>query len=272
MKCPNCDKILPDNTDFCDNCGYFIEKTNVVHTEETPTGNYVTSNLFNIPNESIINVNKKKKKPSLSQKQLIIISVCIVLLALLAIVPKIGVRRGISGIGEPIQEETTGYTEINVGGYEVSVYKLYTYEIEALVVHTKNYYGFEFSQKLAPKDVALAWGDVAKYNDKVNFHWRQGQRRCYCRLNEEDLNIVGGLDYVMSHFSNNHLIASDKSVKRKIKKIKKGDHIILTGFLVNIDAENDSGKYYLWDTSTTRDDDGDGACELIFVTDVKWLD
>lgn len=272
MKCPNCGAILPYNTDFCNNCGNFIEDANESHTTDIPTGSSVTSSLFNIPSDSIINVEPKRKKKTLNQKQLIIISVCIVIIALLTIVPKIGVRRGISGIGEPVQEETTGYTEIDVGGYEVSVYKLYTYEIEALVVHTKNYYGFEFSQKLVPKDVALAWGDVAKYNDTVNFHWHQGQRRCYCRLNEEDLNIVGGLDYVMSHFSNNHLIASDKSVKRKIKKIKKGDHIILTGFLVNIDAENENGKYYLWDTSTTRDDSGDGACELIFVTDVKWLD
>ena len=142
MKCPNCGAILPDNTDFCNNCGYFIENVNETHTTDIPTGSSITSGLFNITSDSIINVEPKRKKKSLSQKQLTIISICILFIALLAIVPKIGVRRGISGIGEPIQEETTGYTEIEVGGYEVSVYKLYTYEIEALVVHTKNYYGF----------------------------------------------------------------------------------------------------------------------------------
>ncbi len=271
MRCPNCHEQLPDNTDFCYHCGTFINSYNTTFSDTVSNNNSVTSSLFNMstPVESFP---VRKKRFVLNQKLLVILSVCFVIILLLMFVPKIGIRRGISGIGEPVQEETTGYTEIDVGGYEVSIYKLYTYEIEALVVHTKNYYGTGLDKKLAPKDVALAWGDVAKYNDTINFHWRQGQRRCYWRLNAHDLDYIGGIGYAASHFSNNHLIASNKSVKRKIKKLKKGDHVVITGFLVNIDAENESGKSYIWDTSTSRDDEGDGACELIYVTDVKWLD
>ena len=53
-------------------------------------------------------------------------------------------------------------------------------------------------------------------------------------------------------------------------KIKKGDNVKITGYLVNLHwKENNSSR--TWETSTSRYDKGDGGCELIYVTDVKWL-
>ncbi len=83
---------------------------------------------------------------------------------------------------------------------------------------------------------------------------------------------VNNPDYVSTHCSNNHLIPADNAIKRKIKRLKKGDHVRIQGYLVNVDAENSAGKVYLWDTSVSRDDSGDGACEIIYVTNIQWLD
>ena len=85
------------------------------------------------------------------------------------------------------------------------------------------------------------------------------------------LDPVGGIDGVARQCSNNHLIPADTRVKKAIKKIKKGDHIRITGYLVYIDGKKSDGTTFFWNSSTTRDDDGDGACEVIYVTDVEWL-
>ena len=82
-----------------------------------------------------------------------------------------------------------------------------------------------------------------------------------CRLESID---VEGL------YSNSHLIPSNDKIKKQIKKIKKNDYIQIEGYLVHVDADTKKG-YFFWDSSTTREDSGDGACEVIYVTDVKWL-
>ncbi|MBQ9198923.1 MAG: zinc ribbon domain-containing protein [Lachnospiraceae bacterium] len=270
MKCPVCGNYIPDGSDFCDNCGTFIKEDT---THEAKDKNDILADLFSPQITPVQEKKKMKPKVNIDKKTLVIIAV-FALIAIVGItVPKIGRRRGIAGIGEPVQEEAYRYFEKEINGYEVSIYANYSYEIEALVVHTKNYYGFGLDDRLAPRDIALAWGKVAEYNDKINFHWSQHGRWVYWKVNSYDeLDDIGGEDYVACHLSNNHLIPADKSVKRKIKKIKKGDHIKITGYLVNVDAENERGKTYFWNSSTTRYDTGDGACEVIYVTDIVWID
>ncbi|MBQ9610429.1 MAG: zinc ribbon domain-containing protein [Lachnospiraceae bacterium] len=279
MNCPFCGNPVSDNTDFCDNCGSFIPNNTEkkVIKEEIPDRNAVLNNLFSMQAPLQVNaaeLQKKKKQPPQIKLPIIITGILAVLILIaFFIIPNIGVRRGIAGIGEPIQTETTGYIEKEIGGYEVSFYPQYTYEIEALVVHTKNYYGLGLGNRLAPRDIALAWGKVAEYNDEIDFHWSQHGRWVFWKVNSYDeLDSVDSVEYVSCHMSNNHLIAADNTIKRKIRRIKKGDHIKITGYLVNVDAENKRGKVFLWDSSTTRTDTGDGACEVIYVTDVIWLD
>ena len=39
----------------------------------------------------------------------------------------------------------------------------------------------------------------------------------------------------------------------------------------NVVCDSDDGYIYEIKTSTTRNDIGDGACEILYVTDVSWL-
>ncbi|MCR5013096.1 MAG: hypothetical protein K6A72_12180 [Lachnospiraceae bacterium] len=183
-----------------------------------------------------------------------------------------GGRRSIPNIPEPRQTDAKGGTDFVVSGYNVHADYLYAYDIEALVVHTKNYYGTDFGAKLAPRDLALAWGNVAKYNSTVDFHWGQHGRWYYWKVNTyEELSTVGTVDDVNRQSSNNHLIAANSSVKKSIKKIKTGDHIRLKGYLVSITATDSKGTPYYWNSSTSRNDTGDGACEVMYVTEVNIL-
>ena len=203
-------------------------------------------------------------------KHLVILAVGIALLAV--VFGNRGKQRAIPGIKDPIQTESSGQTEIIKEGYKITVSYLYEYDISALVVGTHNYPGFDIGDKLAPRDVALAWGSVAAYNSVIDFHWRQSGRWYFWSVDSyEEVDKVGGIDGVSMHSSNNHLIAADRTVEKAIKKIKTGDYIRLKGYLVNLDGKNGSGSTFTWHSSTSRMDSGAHSCEVIYVTGVEWL-
>jgi hypothetical protein len=177
-----------------------------------------------------------------------------------------GVRRGIKGLEEPIQTEAEGSAKKFVNGYEADITFKAEYEIEALVVHTKTY-DSKVSGALAPVDLALAWGKTAEYNDRIDFNWSQSGRFYYWHVDDlDDLMPVGDVENVNNSSSNNHIIPADDSVKRTVLKIRRGDRVKLKGYLVDVYAEDGKGNTFTWNSSTTRTDTGDGACELIYVT------
>ena len=77
---------------------------------------------------------------------------------------------------------------------------------------------------------------------------------------------VGDVENVERSASNNHIIPADDRIKRTVLKIRRGDRVKLEGYLVDVKAADDKGNTFTWNSSTTRTDTGDGACELIYVT------
>lgn len=181
-------------------------------------------------------------------------------------------RRSVGGLKEPVQTAATGHATAYSAGYNVNITYKYAYDIEALVVHTCNYNGSDIASQLSPRDVALAWGQVARQNDKIDFHWTQRGRWYYWRLSADDEFKIGGMEMVGYQSSNNHLIPKDSIAKKQIMKIKTGDHIRIKGYLVDVYGSKPDGSYYTWNSSTSREDTGDGACEVIYVTDVYFID
>jgi len=181
-------------------------------------------------------------------------------------------NNSVSGTADPVQTSATGGTQFEAAGYSVDISYNYSYEIDALVVHTKDYFGSSLSDTIAPVDVALAWGKVAEYNDRIDFNWSQSGRWYYWRTDSyEEIAVVGGEGGVNTHSSNNHLIPADDNIKKLVKSIKTGDHIKITGYLVNVFARKPDGTTFSWNSSSSRNDTGDGACEVIYVTKVEFL-
>lgn len=210
-------------------------------------------------------------------KKLIVPVICLLLLGCLAfyIIQGRGKLRAISGIREPIQTPAKkgATSSTRCKGYGVIFYYQYEYDIEGLVVHTHNYTGTDVGDGLSPVDLGLAWGDVAANNTKVDFHWDQMNRYLTWELKTYDeLAKVGDVKTINSQCSNNHIIPATTNIKKQVKKIRSGDHVRLKGYLVNVYAENDSGRSFEWNTSTTRDDTGAHACEVFYVTDVEMLE
>lgn len=189
------------------------------------------------------------------------------------LINNVGYRNSIPGLEPPTQSETFGGVQKNVDGYSVEISFKYTYSLDALVVSTKEYDGSGLADKLSPVDLGLAWGDVAANNEKVDFHWEQRGRWIYWQLDSySDLMTVGGEQNIECQVSNNHIIPATKDVKKQALKIRRGDRVRLEGYLVDVSAQRSDGAWFEWDSSTTREDTGDGACEVFYVTKVEIVD
>lgn len=69
--------------------------------------------------------------------------------------------------------------------------------------------------------------------------------------------------------ANNHLLAIDPAIVRRLRGMRRGDQIELGGFLA--EYAHDTGFPFRRGTSIRRDDQGDGACETIWVTEARIL-
>jgi hypothetical protein len=70
----------------------------------------------------------------------------------------------------------------------------------------------------------------------------------------------------MHQLSNNHLLVDDEFLKQTLMSAERGDLIHISGQLASY--ENPANGF-LRGSSTRRDDTGNGACETIFVEDIK---
>ncbi|HAZ91627.1 MAG TPA: hypothetical protein DCX21_06600 [Eubacterium sp.] len=181
-----------------------------------------------------------------------------------------GKQRSISGIPDPIQTKTEGSTTMSKAGYDINILFLYEYDIDALVVSTKRYKGSSLADKIAPVDLALAWGSAAAYNTECNIKWSQSGRWYYWECRDSSaFTKAGGEDGINKHSSNHHLIPATSDVEKKIKAVKIGDRVHIKGYLVNVNASDKSGHVFDWYTSISRDDTGDGACEVVYVKEIE---
>jgi hypothetical protein len=73
---------------------------------------------------------------------------------------------------------------------------------------------------------------------------------------------------IMRHSGNMHLIPASDSVRERLDEVRVGQVLQLEGLLV--DASGDGG--YRWNTSLSRDDVGDGSCELFYLRAVEVLE
>lgn len=173
---------------------------------------------------------------------------------------------------DPVQKAAKGEVKMTVDDYDVTITYKYSYVVDALVVHTKNYSGYALINHLSQKDLALAWGNLPMLNDSIDFHWSQSERWYYWNVKtNEEAERAGGTGYINTHSANTHIIPADDTIKKQIKDIKAGDHVVLTGYLVDVVGEQPNGERYTWNSSTSRNDTGDGACEVMYVTRVERL-
>jgi hypothetical protein len=171
-------------------------------------------------------------------------------------------------IEEPIQTESEEETTLKIDEKELNVKLLYEYEINGYVTATFSYLPYTLDNKVSPRDITIVWGELIKKDNLEHAKFfESGDRSVYAYFDEY---LMEKYDNLEQQFSHNHLIPSNKTIKKKIGKIRKGDYIRIKGYLAEVSYEKENISYSRG-TSTTRDDSGGTACESIYVTEVTWL-
>jgi hypothetical protein len=157
----------------------------------------------------------------------------------------------------PIVEELKGYRVVLTPR---AAYRITGYAVE-LARDSDSRWDFTM-----PMALGLAWGAAA---DPAVLH------RMKFRLTDS----LGGLSWsyelppgapampdLNAHISNNHLIAASPEVKHALERIRVGDLVTLAGELVDLEVHQGEGPKLMYEnTSLSRTDQGDGACEVIWV-------
>jgi len=122
-------------------------------------------------------------------------------------------------------------------------------------------YRWDAGADLSPVDFALGWGVMSDQSVLDRIDVSQGGR--WYRTRYERPAPIGDRE-IIRHSANMHLIPANDWVESKLDDVRTGDLVQLRGLLV--DADRADG--FRWRTSLTREDTGNGSCELFYVEHV----
>ena len=166
---------------------------------------------------------------------------------------------GVLAADNPVQEAPDA-RPFAFKGFAVT--PLARFHVTARVLHTCDYHMGRES-RLSPRDLALGWGPMSDSAVLADLHIDQMER--FYTWSAHDLPIEQ--DDIVSHSSNMHIIPADDTVRAALMRVETGDVVTIDGELVQVNADDG----WAWASSMSRDDTGDGACELLFARslDVK---
>jgi hypothetical protein len=162
----------------------------------------------------------------------------------------------ITVVNDPEQTSTSDSEFTFKDQYIIKPLKDFT--IVARVLSTEHY-EFDTGAKLAPVDLALGWGPMSETSVIQQLNISQGGR--FYRY-EYRLPAPIPPNDIVTHSANMHMIPSNSLIERELKSVRVGQIVQLTGNLVEVEQIKD---HWIWRSSLTRNDSGNGACELIFV-------
>lgn len=137
------------------------------------------------------------------------------------------------------------------------------FHIRARVL-SRERYRFDRAAQLSPVDFCLGWGPMSdsKFLDKLDigqsdrwWHWSSGEPP----LSEDNIN---------GHAANMHMIPATDAVRSGLLDVREGQVVTLDGYLIHADGPDG----WHWQSSLSRTDTGDGACEVVWVEQVSAAD
>jgi hypothetical protein len=155
------------------------------------------------------------------------------------------------------------------GGRDYRIDPVADYEITGLVVAANNPTGiadaYHDSNSVDIRDLCIIWGDNLADNHFKKFDYWAETWACFYQPKDRRAKW----DFDHEALSNTHLLAASEHVRRTIKRVGIGDQVRLRGKLINY-YSGETGAL-LRRSSLTRDDTGDGACEVMFVDEIEVL-
>lgn len=137
------------------------------------------------------------------------------------------------------------------------------FALDARVLH-RRVYRYDHQAELVPVDLALGWGpmsdqrvlDRMKITQSMRFYWFEYKMPPPIPKEE-----------IISHSTNVHIIPSTSAIASRCESLRTGSLVHLSGELV----EATGPGIGTWRSSLSRTNTGNGACELMWVTDISIL-
>ncbi|WP_433847700.1 hypothetical protein [Acinetobacter proteolyticus] len=144
----------------------------------------------------------------------------------------------------------------------VQVVALENYEGSFRVLSREDYHlGRE--AEFSPMDIAVGWGEMA--NPQVYKQIDISQSNRWYRWSVDHEPPIP-LRQIATHSANMHLVPANATIAAQMKKIEQDDLVYLKGSLIEIQAQDG----WRWKSSLSREDTGNGACELMRVDQIIW--
>jgi hypothetical protein len=138
------------------------------------------------------------------------------------------------------------------------------YRIRARLLSREDY-RFDAGAELSPLDFAVGWAGMSDTAVIEQLSVSQSVRFFSYRWRDQP---PLPLDEINRSSANMHLIPADDAVLKALRQVAVGRVVELEGWLVNADREDG----WRWRSSTTREDWGAGACELMYVREVRLIE
>ena len=137
------------------------------------------------------------------------------------------------------------------------------FSIDARVLSRRDYRS-DRESRYAPSDLALGWGRMRDEAVLARLDISQSARWYRYRYGGEPPIPQAEIE---RSAANMHMIPGSEAIADALADVKQGERVRIDGWLVEARAPDG----WRWRSSTTRDDTGPGACELVYVCAVTRL-
>jgi hypothetical protein len=177
-----------------------------------------------------------------------------------------------ASLPEPTQEpERRAPFPVSAGGVDYTVSPLYRYELRGMVVSRHDTSAWWdvvhrdwWSDHLNVVDLCVVWGETLRSGVHRRMRYASGTFTCYYATDDGE----AWQRFRPEEISNNHLLANDPAIVKRLRGVRPGDQIVVRGALAEYGHAQGG---FARGTSTRRDDQGNGACETIWVTEARVL-
>lgn len=127
----------------------------------------------------------------------------------------------------------------------------------------KERYRIDGGAAIAPWDLAVGWGPMSDSQVIDQLEITQSDRFFYWRPRDMSTFPVT-LHDIAVNAAQIHAIPADDGVESRLASLRPGQVVALHGWLVDVRGRNG----FRWSTSLSREDTGDGACEIMWIESI----
>jgi hypothetical protein len=130
------------------------------------------------------------------------------------------------------------------------------FQAEARIL-SRHDYRWDSTAELSPLDLALGWGPMSDEAVLAKLSLEQSGRWLTYRYTEPPIPV----HEIERNTANVHIIPADAVIEKALRNLRVGQVIALQGYLVEVETPG-QGR---WVSSLSREDTGQGACEILWL-------